>query len=397
MRVYKRTFALVAFALLSADSIADNWQYDPQMELEVGYDDNIRLIPGDSDEGYEARAALSLGLERITKVLAIEGRIGIDLIDYFDTKADGVEAEDVQFASLDLAYNVSPLSTIGGDLLYRRDETGTNQAVDDETIDPDLALDKRQARRERLSVSPFWAYEINEKLSSELEYSYVEVDYEELDGGTLVDFSTQQVTASIRTELSNRNALTFSLGSSRYEREDSASGEDIDNDSATIDFTHTPTPSVEMGITLGYRNTSYEEEGRDQDDEGTLVRIYGSKETKAGVFRGTLERRLWPSGVGNLIETDRLSVDFKRALTPLMEFSFRARYFENDDVLNQSDSINRELLTVEPELVRKLNRDWSVGVSYSYTIEQRDDVDDAESNAVFINIRYQPQSKVKGL
>ena len=72
-------------------------------------------------------------------------------------------------------------------------KSGTNQVLDNEDFDSDLGLVKRQTRRERAVLSPFWAYDLNETVNVRLDYRYADISYQNREALNLVDYSTQSI------------------------------------------------------------------------------------------------------------------------------------------------------------------------------------------------------------
>ena len=393
----------LTLVLTAPDCNGDAWVYTPQLEIVAGYDDNLRLLPSNDDSGYVSRAELGLGVNRLTAVSRLTGRLGVEFVNYFETEQAGLEDESIQYLLVNGERKLSQRDEIGLGLTYRRDFTGANQRVDQlevagEVTDPadvdtDLGLVKRQIRRDRVVFSPYWARNLTESLDLTLNYRFTDVRYERDINLSLVEYDVQTLSSALATRLTAKNTLVVSLDAGKYTPASTARRTGLDNYALHARLKHKLSHISNVGLQVGYRQTHCADPARlDDSESGALYAVDYKRRTESSTLLVVAERRISPSGAGNLLESDKASVSYEAELSPLTQFSLQVRYFDNEAVDSQATlQSQRKLFYIEPELRRNLSRNWSVGFSYRYSSEDRSDgLGDAQSNALYLSLKYTP-------
>jgi len=104
-----------------------------------------------------------------------------------------------------------------------------------------------------------------------------------------------------------------------------------------------------------------------------------------------------PSSAGSQVETNELTGEMLRTLSPRLKFSLRGRAYEPDRLgANVTDRFARRFISFEPRIQWQYTRNWTFAAAYRYR-RQRARVDpvSAESNAILLAIKYTPPSKVR--
>lgn len=104
-----------------------------------------------------------------------------------------------------------------------------------------------------------------------------------------------------------------------------------------------------------------------------------------------------PSSVGSQIETNRLTGELDRKLSPRLDFSLTGVAFEPDRVgALVDDQFARRFISFEPRIDWKVTRNWTATAAYRYRRQRaRVETESAESNALLFAIKYSAPSKVR--
>jgi len=133
------------------------------------------------------------------------------------------------------------------------------------------------------------------------------------------------------------------------------------------------------------------------DSTGFLANITASKNTGITRYSARFGVDVLPSDVGTQVESLEVIGDLNRQIGPLLDFSFRIRAFEPDAVnADSEEEFSRRFLSLEPKLIWRFSRAWTVAGSYRYRRQksQADD-DSGESNALLFSLKYTPPSAIR--
>lgn len=155
---------------------------------------------------------------------------------------------------------------------------------------------------------------------------------------------------------------------------------------------------------------AYDEQGRptvpatqEQIDElvsessGYLANITATKSTGVTKYSAKFGVDVLPSDTGSQVESLEAIVDIYRQLGPLLDFSFRVRAYEPDALkADADDEFSRRFLSLEPKLIWRFNRAWTVAGSYRYRRQKSQAaVSSGESNALLFSLKYTPPSAIR--
>ncbi len=104
-----------------------------------------------------------------------------------------------------------------------------------------------------------------------------------------------------------------------------------------------------------------------------------------------------PSSSGSQVETNELTGDLYRILSPRLNFALRARAYEPDRLgVNQEDTYARRFISIEPKIEWKAARNWTVAAAYRYRRQKaRIAPVSAESNAILLSLKYTVPSEAR--
>ncbi len=114
-------------------------------------------------------------------------------------------------------------------------------------------------------------------------------------------------------------------------------------------------------------------------------------------YTGRFAVDVQPSSSGSQVETNELTGEMLRVLSPRLNFSVRARAFEPDRVgARLEDRFARRFISFEPRIQWQYTRNWTVSAAYRYRRQKaRVDPVAAESNAILLAVKYTPPSEIR--
>jgi len=130
---------------------------------------------------------------------------------------------------------------------------------------------------------------------------------------------------------------------------------------------------------------------------GYLANITATKSTGITRYSGKFGVDVLPSDVGAQVESLEAVGDLFRQMGPLLDFSFRVRAYEPDALNTDKDNkFSRRFLSLEPKLIWRFSRAWTVAGSYRYR-RQKSQSDDSsgQSNALLFSLKYTPPSAIR--
>jgi len=137
----------------------------------------------------------------------------------------------------------------------------------------------------------------------------------------------------------------------------------------------------------------------DSSEDGWLANVTLTKDDDRTRYTARFAVDVLPSSAGAQVETQELTGEVFRRLSPLLDFSLRARAYEPDRLgAKQEDRFARRFISLEPKLTWRFSRAWTAAAAYRYRRQKaRIDADSSESNAVLFSLRYTPPSRIRDL
>lgn len=372
---------------------AEAWQIQPSISLQGSYDDNARMIAGEEDEVTSTSVIGALELSRLGEVRETRAVLRYDAIRYSGDD-EGLDDRDNQLARLQHRSR-GELHEWGLEASYRRDTLLRTVDVsfdpEDIELEPDDDVDdvlvRRSVRRNRTVFRPNWTRELSERWKIRTEYRYNDVEFDDVGAEVLTDYTDHTLTLGTQYDLSEISAMTLAVDGNHY----TADNFDRTYDSVALraGYTRRFSELTTGVIDLGVSRVSFDTESESGEDTGFIFSVGGTKRTALTRFTGTVGRRLYSSGSGDVIRSDEVVFRMNRKLTELSGLKIRARVFENAALSRDRPEANRRYLLAEAGWNRRLTQWWSVEAMYRYRRQKRDiDPNSADSNAVFLTIKY---------
>jgi len=130
---------------------------------------------------------------------------------------------------------------------------------------------------------------------------------------------------------------------------------------------------------------------------GYLANITATKNTGVTRYTAKFGVDVLPSDVGAQVESLEVVGDLFRQIGPLLDFSFRIRAYEPDALnADPDEKFSRRFLSLEPKLIWRFNRAWTIASSYRYRRQKSQAATrSGESNALLFSLKYTPPSAIR--
>ena len=148
---------------------------------------------------------------------------------------------------------------------------------------------------------------------------------------------------------------------------------------------------------MGYFTADSDTFGERVTNDGFTAAISAEKRGIRNKFSGRFGVDVFPSDVGDVVESLELIADYQRELGKLTLFNFRLRAFEPDAISDttDADAFARRFLSIEPKIVWNFRREWSAAASYRYRRQKSQvDTQSGDSNALLFSIKYTRPSAI---
>jgi predicted porin len=409
------SLALLAALTASAGAHAAEWSLDPGISVRVRHDDNFRLSTRDELAVWETALLPKLTFARTTELSQIAGTAGFNLRRFDE---DGLDTND-RFLSFASSHG-SERSRWGLGAEYTRDTS-----LDSELVEDQLFLDR--VPRERWSLSPNWAYTLNESTGLNASYAFVDVSYpDEQNNQQFAGFRYHSGSLGLGYSLTPMTRLVAQLGLSRSERDDDTLRSDTQQ--LTLGLEHRFSERLSGSMFAGSGRTEskflqgfpscsgvelpgifFNVPGSVCADSDTLTPIGYT------IVNGSIESRssnvVYNADLRYQLETGELSMQASRSISPYtngglilnerfglgVRHNFSSRllarlsldWYRARNTNDVASSIDRTTISIRPSLEWKIDRDWSLSGSYRYFEQEYEgQIQSATSNAVDLTLSY---------
>ena len=397
---------VVAAALLLASHTAyAAWDMFPSFTAEAGVDDNVRLDSQGEEKGTSAALEGRLTVRNVSETHTVQAIAAVRQSEFFGTDVKGgttglatisanKRTERITYGFLG-NYTNQPLLRFGvidtqsGQLIGSVESSVVNSGILTE-VNPDLDIGfvEEQIRRKGIYLSPNVSYQLSTRSNIQLSGRFNDSSYGAKGAQLgLEDSQGYGTSATYSYEVSERTSLHATVAAD-YFRPDSSP--DSDRYDTTVGVTRTLTDRTRFLVEVGV--------GRSDTKSG-------SKDTTV-VYRASLDHRLergqiglsasrdtYPTGYGNVVETDQLTADLRYSLTERWDVQVRGSYTSTTSDLDVALRFNdADYMNIESRLGYALTPNWKVGGAYRFSWTDRQvDPDTAQGNAVFAFVSYTPQ------
>jgi hypothetical protein len=387
-------------ALEAGSSRAAEWSVEPSVGLRTDYNDNINLSPLPHPSVWGVKLSPDVKFSGETETLKVTGGLNLSINRYFGE--DGLDTVDHTLS-------------LRSDYKAERDLVGLNiDSIRDSTLVSELATTGVvQARRQRslLTANPTWSRALTEATSLRASYSYTDVHYDDTAGTSLINYGDQSASVGIQSKLDERNSVNVAAYYDRYETKPAQFRANTYGVQGGYD--HAFSETLQGSFIVGLRRTqsTIASDALVCDGPiinglclGTVTEVTSvQKETSSGytlnaslakrwetdTVSGQLSREINPSGVGSLIQTDRIQVIWTKEWSPTLSSNISAAAYRSRYIGGVVTDSNSRYYTVEPRLTWRLAEGWALDAGYSYARQNYETAPvTATANVVYVNLSY---------
>lgn len=374
---------IVGMGLAARDLGAAEHRLLPYVDAAYAHDDNMRLRTEGKDrvEQYLLMPGLQWIRRSETEEYSLDAR-------YIVRRHPGDEELDSDDQALRFgARSEGERGAFSFDTQVLRDTSLTSELLDSGLT---------QLKRRRLSITggPSWSYALSERLTGQLSAQHQDVDYD-ADPSEFLDFRYSTVQGGLQWQLAERQQAHLQLVGSRFEVPDIGNTTDSISLLAGWQWTFSETGTAELLV--GARATEEEIDAPAGDSttertNGGLFQLRMQRALEDGSFTASLARELTPSSLGQLNQTDRVSLRWRYDLAPLWYFNLGLTGLRSQADNSRFSDRDRKYYAVEPALRWRATRTMSVGLGYRYRWQKYDEQPDAaNSNYVALFLSYRPE------
>ena len=359
---------------------ASDWSFNTSTNLQLEYNDNKRLEVGPHDTVFGSILNVQSELKRQTETTnySLTPRYRVD-------RFKGSEGLNSETAYVDTSLSHTTQKSVSQLAIgYTRDTPLTSELQQTEIV-------LTNKIRNRLSVSPFWSYQLNERNTINFGAAHLNVRHEDAALTGLVDYKYTSAFSQYSVLLSENSKLGLKLYGSRLDAKQVKYTTDDGGVELSLDsqFTQTDKYSVRFGwhqVTLG----SGPDNARIRDtQEGTLIGVNYENRFERGNLVFNIENTIEPSGVGVLVETRKGSISFKRQLSETVGNIISVSSSNTKSVADRGTYNKWESRQLLWRVVIKLNKYWAFDSLYRFAWQKVSNTRNAaQSNAIIFTLSY---------
>jgi hypothetical protein len=383
---------LVSVGLLvglgSRPAFAEGWRLQPNANVQLDYDDNVRFTTVDAESAFSTNLMAALRAIRSTEITDVGFAVGLA-----GSTFSGISELDNTngYVGLDLGHRLERSR-------FRLDTRFVSQStLNSEEATTGLVQVNRQ--QNQWLVNPGWSYLVSERATLDLAANFQDVSYqdaedaEDVDGVPLFNYRTGSLELGGGYAWSERLGLTGSLSYDRYEAQGTTN--ESTNVSALVGAEYQLSETTSLSALVGLRRTEETIDGLGgltltRASSGPSYALSLSKRFEAGGGLALEARReLLPSGSGGVLDTTGISANLSLLVRPRWRFALSAVGYRNRSPGGETDANDRTFASVAPSIAYELDEYWRLSAGYRFRWQESDEVPgDAVSNAVFLTLGW---------
>lgn len=377
-----RLTALLTVTLIPSAATAASWFFQPGFTVGAGYEENADLEEQNPintsryDVDLFARGGwLSERLQTVGYLRAFSRRYpGNETLD-----------SDNLSASLDFGVLATERDRLSLGLRFDRDTSRLSELTTTGNITENVP-------RNAVAVRPEWQRQLTERSVMGIAYEYTQVRFDSNTSG-LVDYDQDDIDAYYGYQLTERLGFRGTISLVLYEPDNDESYEGYD---ATLGLNYAFSETLVGNLFLGPQwitsQTDFEAETEEKTESGLLYGFDLSKQLDRSGIVFSLRRGAVPTGSGEPLLQESLSVDYSYRFSPLVSLSLPLEVFRNEQYAfgdAAADADTRLFWSTEPTLTWRLTEDLILRASYRYQYQRYENAGDAaDGNAFFLSLSY---------
>lgn len=367
----------------STTASAQEWKLDSNISQRVLYSDNLLLSRDREIEtvGFITTPALHLERNSPTSQIAFDGRFEFaEYVDHSDFNSQD------QLLDLQINQALSERAGLRLDAAFTHDTTlKSEQDITGKFLDDSFEFIS-------WNVGPGFAYRLTPIDQLVVRGNYRETTY---DTTEKTDYQYFGPALDYAHQLNELERVTMTIGATRFVPDEP--GDDYTDTISTLfgyNYTSSERFTIGGGVGVAY-SMRHEDPGRDTDDVGFRLKFNMNYDlSDQTTLRASVSHDNEPSGDGDQVVRNRVTVGVNHKLTPLTTARLNVDYADNIDIIGSegdetSDEGTSRYTSVRPAIAWQLTEDWELEAQYRFRYRLfDDDGGDAMSNSVFLTLQY---------
>ena len=369
---------LLGFLLVAGSIVATAAQNSVTLSVSLReeYNDNFRLTAAPHKSVFATTVSPAARFTYATDTLSASGRAQINFNRYRgDSQLNG---NDIL---LDGTFKKTfPLDQLSLLTSYVRDSTLASELAQ-------TGLVQANRQRTRFNLNPEWTGTISPRASWALGYDFSDVTYQDSSNTDLIDYRVNKAYTSFNYRLTERTKAFANGGINqlKFDRQNSKAR----TTSALIGLEHNFSEVWRSEISAGVRRAKLPSSNGDSNKNGWLAQGTLERRFETAALRVTAGRDLNPTGLGQLTQTDKLSVGWSDKITPTVTYDVSGAAYRNAFISNATGTNNDRYYRLDAHVGYALTEDWFVDGGLAYAQINPDVGSSARSRSVFISARYE--------
>lgn len=399
---YARLLALAAsFALPVRGEAAIAYDLSPKFSIQEEYNSNVTMRQTRPDARYLTFVSPGLNFYTAGQRLRLDGDLSYASRRY---SGQGLDSNDWTARATTQYRRQTQQWSLGGGFVQ-------NSSLQSELLTSGLV--QNSVKRFERYAAPGWQGYLSDRLTADVNYRYSLVDYgKDANRLGLFGYRLQQADAGLKYQVSAEDRVSVQSSLLYYRTRDEATKSD--DRSLSVGYDHVFSPTTRLGASLGLRQTETSLR------QTTLVIIGPSifpiqqvlHDRKNGIIatvdlghawrQGTgdigYQRLVQPSGGGNLLQNDQVSMDAGYHYRRDLSFQASLLYSRSRGIGDLVRTTDYDYVLLSPSLIWRVDRDWSLRGYYSYGRQSYANLSQhAQRHIVGLTISYSPPTRAGAL
>ena len=372
---------------MSIPSLAAEWSIVPSMSTKAYFNDNLLLTPLPHDPTYGYWISPELEFAGKTERLEVSGKVGLDFVDYYG-------GERSQFTNIHLPLSAKyktetdVFSFNGG---FTRDNTLMGELRSTGVV-------LRFTQRNLFTLNPTWTRTISEKLDFQGALQFSNASYQDGIRLGLVDYQVFGGSAGLHYHATEQDDIQVAGTYSNFHTVNAPFSLRASLPGLIMSVSHMFTETVKGTVYAGPRfvNSTSRQAG-DSVKTQDAVWVYGAtigEQFEKSTLQFTLAREIFPSGLGLLVETDRVGMTASYEVSEVITASFDASGYFTSPLAGGAGGRtfpDNRYFYLTPQISWQFLKWWKLDVSYGYRWRDVDTfVEPVMANAVTFMLTYYP-------
>jgi len=394
IRVMGHWVVVLILAAVAPTTVQAQWTIEPIIKVGAERDDNATLTVRTDDildvSGflYDISARFSYQ-SALTNFYITPQLLSRNYSDHPE-----IDSDDIFVRSLWSHQRRSSLLRLGlrydNQTVRTAERAGVDLDVDDpdEIPEDDTGFVGFQDTRERLRITPSWAFDFSNAMSMRISLDYLDTTYDESLQLFLNDYTDTRLTAALNRDFSERTTGIALLTGRQYEVSNSPN--DTDGVGLMVGFQRSLSETTITRVLVGFEDT---DSNISELDPTFIADISLRRRLETVNFLAQYRRSVSASGSGRLSVRNSINLNLSRMLSERITAGLGVRAYDTDSLDDVLTIDERNYVQLRAQFIWGLSTNFSIEADYRYTFQDRAALgESSNSNQVNLWFSYRPNS-----